>query len=186
MTPMRFDTSSEWPLGRLLKLSLRHLALAAVIGLAGCASSDPVRQPPAARPQPRLEVTARADVPHGELAARLARQMVGKPYRYGGSSPETGFDCSGLVFYSYTQSGAEVPRTSLDQFRAARKISLADAQPGDVVFFQDQEKLSHVGMYVGNGQFVHAPSSGKRVSLAHIDLPYYREHLVAVGRLTRN
>ena len=105
-------------------------------------------------------------------------------YRYGGMSPATGFDCSGLVYYSYAEAGVPVPRTSTDQFRAARKISLADAQPGDVVFFQDQEKLSHVGIYLGQRRFIHAPSSGRTVSVANIDSPYYQEHLVAVGRLT--
>ena len=114
----------------------------------------------------------------------IAQQQIGVNYRYGGMNPTTGFDCSGLVFYSYTQAGVSVPRTSREQFSAARKISLADAQPGDVVFFQDQEKLSHVGIYLGQRRFIHAPSSGRTVSVANIDAPYYQEHLVAVGRLT--
>ena len=120
----------------------------------------------------------------GERAALIAQQQIGVNYRYGGMNPTTGFDCSGLVFYSYTQAGVSVPRTSREQFSAARKISLADAQPGDVVFFQDQEKLSHVGIYLGQRRFIHAPSSGRTVSVANIDAPYYQEHLVAVGRLT--
>ena len=183
MSPMQFNISMETSLKPFLTL-----ALVALIGLgAGCASSDPMRQPAAARPEQTAAAPERQSlVSPGETAAKLARQMVGTPYRYGGSSPETGFDCSGLVFYSYAQSGAKVPRTSLDQFRAAHKISLADAHPGDIVFFQDQEKLSHVGIYLGNGQFVHAPSSGKRVALASIDVPYYQEQLIAVGRLTGN
>jgi len=120
----------------------------------------------------------------GQRAALIAQQQLGISYRYGGTTPSAGFDCSGLVHYSYAQAGLSVPRTSREQFRAARKIALADAQPGDVVFFQDQEKLSHVGIYLGQRQFIHAPSSGRTVSVAHIDSPYYQEHLVAVGRLT--
>ena len=163
-------------------------ALPTLLALAACATPQPeLRQPVATRPDSTPETRRAEEISsHGELAARLAREMVGTPYRYGGSSPETGFDCSGLVFYSYAQSGATVPRTALDQFRVSQKISLTDARPGDIVFFQDQEKLSHVGIYLGRGQFVHAPSSGKRVTLAHIDTPYYREQLVAVGRLTLN
>ena len=112
--------------------------------------------------------------------------MVGVPYRYGGSGPETGFDCSGLVHYTYAMSGYSVPRTSQDQFRAARKIRLADLAPGDIIFFQDQEKLSHVGIYVGERMFVHAPASGRQVSLASIDTPYYQRNLIAAGRLLPN
>lgn len=109
--------------------------------------------------------------------------MVGVPYRYGGDDPREGFDCSGLVYYTYTSNGQAVPRTSRAQFSAARKISLAQADTGDLLFFRDQEKLSHVGIYLGDGQFVHAPSSGNAVRVARIDAPYYRSHLVAVGRL---
>ena len=109
--------------------------------------------------------------------------MVGTPYRYGGSTPETGFDCSGLVHYSFGQNGVNVPRTSLEQFREAVKISLNDAQEGDILFFEDQEKLSHVGIFIGDGRFVHAPTSGRSVSIGSLDNPYYQMHLVGVGRL---
>jgi cell wall-associated NlpC family hydrolase len=111
-------------------------------------------------------------------------RMVGAPYRYGGASPQEGFDCSGLVYYSYTSSGYAVPRTAQDLFKAAQKISLEDAIEGDLVFFQDQAKLSHVGIYLGEGMFVHAPSSGDAVSLASLETPYFQRHLVAVGRLS--
>jgi len=104
-------------------------------------------------------------------------------YRYGGAHPSDGFDCSGLVYYTYTSNGHAVPRTSREQFNAARGIPLAQAAEGDLVFFRDQEKLSHVGIYLGDGQFVHAPSSGGTVSVASIDAPYYQRHLIAVGRL---
>ena len=117
--------------------------------------------------------------------AQLALSMVGVPYRYGGAHPREGFDCSGLVYYTYASNGHDVPRTSKAQFDAARKIALAEALEGDLLFFQDQEKLSHVGIYLGEGQFVHAPSSGNSVSVARIDAPYYQRHLVAVGRLLR-
>jgi cell wall-associated NlpC family hydrolase len=120
----------------------------------------------------------------GNQAARLAIRMVGVPYRYGGADPKDGFDCSGLVYYTYTMNGYAVPRTAQDLFKAARKISLADAVQGDLVFFQDQAKLSHVGIYLGEGMFVHAPSSGDTVTVASLETPYYQRHLVAVGRLS--
>jgi len=142
--------------------------LATVLLAAGCAGT------PARRPE--------SSDTRGPIA-ELALSMVGVPYRYGSADPREGFDCSGLVYYTFTSNGHAVPRTSQAQFNAARKIPLAEAAEGDLVFFQDQEKPSHVGIYLGNGQFVHAPSSGGAVSIASIDAPYYQRHLVAVGRL---
>jgi cell wall-associated NlpC family hydrolase len=109
--------------------------------------------------------------------------MVGVKYKYGGANPREGFDCSGLVHYTYTSNGQAVPRTSQAQFDASRKIPLEEAAKGDLLFFRDQEKLSHVGIYLGDGEFVHAPSSGDTVRVARVDAPYYQRHLVAVGRL---
>ncbi len=104
-------------------------------------------------------------------------------YRYGGADPAAGFDCSGLVHYAFTQNGYPVPRTSQAQFEASRQIPLEEAMEGDLLFFRDQEMLSHVGIYLGDGQFVHAPSSDDSVRVARIDSLYYQRHLVAVGRL---
>jgi cell wall-associated NlpC family hydrolase len=154
--------------------------------LAACAG-QPIQQQPT-RNQPQVYAPSQPGAQdslqdaRGRRVADLALSMVGKPYLYGGSDPK-GFDCSGLVFYSYTRFGIDVPRTSMQQYRRARKIGLADAQVGDIVFFQDQAQLSHVGIYVGNDMFVHAPTSGRRVSIASLSAPYYRQHLVAVGRL---
>ncbi|MBN1237594.1 MAG: C40 family peptidase, partial [Gammaproteobacteria bacterium] len=132
-------------------------------------------QPPAARAPTANDA--------GRAIAEVATQMVGVPYRYGGESPREGFDCSGLVFYAYARAGLDVPRNSRQLFRATRKIPLERAAEGDLVFFQDQEKLSHVGIYLGDGLFVHAPSSGRTVSVSSLDGAYYRRHLVGVGRL---
>jgi cell wall-associated NlpC family hydrolase len=115
--------------------------------------------------------------------AQLALSMVGVRYRYGGADPREGFDCSGLVYYAYTSNGQAVPRTSRSQYDAAHKITLAQASEGDLLFFRDRTKVSHVGIYLGEDRFVHAPSSGGSVRVDNIDEPYYQRHLVAVGRL---
>jgi cell wall-associated NlpC family hydrolase len=156
------------------------LALAALA--TGCSSAPPLE---ARAADAQRVIVEQRTMPNevGTAIARLAMSQVGAPYHYGGTNPAQGFDCSGLVFYTYTQAGYDVPRTSQEQFRVTRKISLGDATPGDLMFFQDQTKLSHVGIYLGDGRFVHAPSSGQRVAVADLDLPYYREHLVAIGRL---
>lgn len=150
--------------------------MAIVLLAAGCAGTPAMPEPVATEP-----ATATGDA-RGPIA-QLALSMVGVRYRYGGADPAAGFDCSGLVYYAYTSNGHAVPRTSREQYNAARGISLAQAAEGDLVFFRDQETLSHVGIYLGGGRFVHAPSSGGTVSVASIDAPYYQRHLVAVGRL---
>jgi cell wall-associated NlpC family hydrolase len=154
-------------------------AFAAV--LTGCAGAPAA--PPAAAAG-RIVVEPRiADATVGGAIADVAMGMVGTRYLYGGADPLEGFDCSGLVYYSYGQAGYRVPRTSQELFRVARKISVGDADPGDLMFFQDQAKLSHVGIYLGDGRFVHAPASGRNVAVGSLEQPYYRQHLVAVGRL---
>ncbi len=112
----------------------------------------------------------------------VVERLIGKPYRYGGSSPGRGFDCSGLVWYAYRQAGHAVPRTTSGQFTATRAVAPEHLLPGDVLFFRIEGKPSHVGLYVGAGRFVHAPSSGKRVSYGSLSKPYWRERLVKVGR----
>ena len=156
---------------------MRAFLLTALLALGACSGAGP-------RVPARIS-SAETAVPHsaGIDVSNDARAMVGVPYRYGGSDPATGFDCSGLVYYTFVQNGIPVPRTSQEQFRAAKKIALGAARAGDIVFFQDQEKLSHVGIYLGDGLFVHAPASGRNVSVASLDLPYYQRNLVAVGRL---
>lgn len=159
----------EWFHGRTaMKRLLPTLAIALLA--AGCAGTPTKVAPPT------------GEGVRDSIAA-LALSMVGVPYRYGGADPDGGFDCSGLVYYAYTTNGQAVPRTSRLQFDAARKIELQEATEGDLLFFSDQESLSHVGIYLGGGRFIHAPSTGGRVRVEDVDAPYYRQHLVAVGRL---
>jgi len=162
--------------------------MAAVLLAAGCAGT-PSMDPPANGGMLPVPAVPAAVEPHPVSSdvrgpvVQLALSMVGVQYRYGGAHPRDGFDCSGLVYYTYTSNGHAVPRTSRAQFDAALKIPLAQAAQGDLLFFQDQEKLSHVGIYLGDGRFVHAPSSGDSVRVADVDSPYYQRHLVGVGRL---
>lgn len=110
-----------------------------------------------------------------------ALQMVGVPYRYGGQSP-AGFDCSGLVQYAYRNAGLSVPRTAREQLAASRPVAIADMQPGDLLFFRSKD-WSHVGIWVGEGRFVHAPATGRTVSLAEFSDPWYQRNFVRAGRV---
>ncbi len=114
-----------------------------------------------------------------------ARQLLGIPYHYGGSTPESGFDCSGLVHYSYRQAGLAVPRTSKLQYRQAKPVSRRHLQPGDLIFFRNRygSFVSHVGIYLGKGEFIHAPSGGKKVAINRLDEAYWKKHFYSAGRI---
>ncbi len=112
-----------------------------------------------------------------------AHGLLGVPYRYGGASPKQGMDCSGLIYYLHRQQGQTVPRTTARQFRQTKPIRMADLKPGDLVFFRLTHKVSHVGLYVGDGQFIHAPSTGKQVQRSKLDNPFWRRRWVRGGRL---
>ncbi|MDH5632847.1 MAG: C40 family peptidase [Gammaproteobacteria bacterium] len=130
-----------------------------------------------------------ADVRRGDAAtvqtaaAKVAKSMVGKRYRYGGNHPAKGFDCSGLVHYSYGEAGMNVARSTTSQRKATRAITASSMRIGDLLFFnQEGKKSSHVGIYIGNQQFVHAPSSGKKVRIDRLDTPYWRKHWASIRR----
>jgi murein DD-endopeptidase len=126
-----------------------------------------------------------ADVPGGarhQEASEVAASMVGKPYRYGGSTPQ-GFDCSGLVHFSFRRAGMSVPRSTKTQRDSSRKVPAARLARGDLLFFnQEGRRSSHVGIYLGGNRFVHAPSSGKRVRVDSLTDTYWQKHLVDVRR----
>jgi cell wall-associated NlpC family hydrolase len=98
----------------------------------------------------------------GQRAATYARRLLGTRYRYGGDSPRTGFDCSGLVRFVYARLGVDLPHSSYAQFRLGRRVARGALRPGDLVFF---DGAGHVGLYIGGGRFIHAPHTGTRVSI---------------------
>lgn len=121
-----------------------------------------------------------------EIVLAIAHQQIGVPYRFGGNAPQIGFDCSGLVRYAFQMVGQELPRTAYEQLKQSRKISVNELRPGDLVFFVLREKRRptyHVGVYKGNGEFIHAPSLGKEVEIAQLENPYWKKRLVRGGRV---
>lgn len=158
-----------------------RLVLLAILlgGISACATHQPVadhqvrddRDAAGSRTLPTL----------GERAAAVAMQQVGVPYRYGGNSP-SGFDCSGLVHYSYARAGKPVPRTTTALWDGLPPVEPQRIRTGDLLFFNIEGKMSHVGLYVGNGRFVHAPSTGRSVTVEHLDDEYYSRALIRAGR----
>lgn len=109
-----------------------------------------------------------------------AKKYVGVPYKYGGNSPQTGFDCSGLVRHVYARSDISLPRTTTAQAQFMKKTR--KPKVGDVLFFNiNGRSISHSGIYLGNNQMVHAPSSGKRVEITRTDTPYWKKRFVKSG-----
>lgn len=148
--------------------SLHGLALLALLALGACSSTPE-------RGSAGDAVAARA--------AEHALRMQGKPYRYGGNTP-TGFDCSGLVQYGYGQAGVKLPHGTEALRRLSTPIKARQLQRGDLVFFdQEGKRASHVGIYIGNDRFVHAPSTGKHVHIANFGDNYWRKHFAGARRL---
>lgn len=127
-------------------------------------------------PAPRQAPAGAAHAANAVLFRAIA--LVGTPYRYGGNTPEGGFDCSGLVGYVFRDAaGIELPRTSAEMAKAgSRRLGAGDLRSGDLVFFAGGTSISHVGIYVGEGRFVHAPNRGGTVRLDHLDGDWWREH----------
>ena len=140
------------------------------------APSTPVPAPPPA-PAPPLVNPSPAPSTHAD-AASIAARYLGVPYVWGGASP-AGFDCSGLVSYVYGQLGLSLPHYTVAQWNATTSISTADLSPGDLVFF---DGLSHVGIYVGDGRFIHAPHTGTVVQISSLS-GYWVAHLDGARRV---
>lgn len=111
-----------------------------------------------------------------------AHSLLGTPYKYGGTTP-TGFDCSGFVLYNMRQAGIQMPRTAREQFARTSPVSRSNLKVGDLVFFRVRHRyVDHVGIYVGNDEFIHAESSRKPVNITSLNHPFYSKYFVGGGR----
>lgn len=121
----------------------------------------------------------------GTAIVAKAKQYLGVPYVWGGASP-SGFDCSGFVYYVLNAVGVSVPRSLASQQKMGVAVAKSDLQPGDVVYFQNTYTtgISHVGIYVGDGKFIHAPHSGSVVSYADLNSTYYINHYYGARRFS--
>lgn len=161
--------------------SPHRLALACTLALAGCSAPHP-------RPQPLPRFTAPTRH-QGEVSANdvlfRAIALVGTPYRHGGNTPQGGFDCSGLVDYVFRDvAGIVLPRTAQEISQiGAPEVRRDRLESGDLVFFHQSRRVSHVGIYVGEGRFVHAPNEGGTVRLDQLDDDYWRKHYSGAKRI---
>ncbi len=129
--------------------------------------------------QPPIKISKQRNI-----IAQYAVQSIGVPYKWGGQSPETGFDCSGLASYTYKKAGIILPRTAKAQLDTGQSVEKHRLQVGDLVFFKDPEKKGgyHVGIYLGDGVLIHAPGKGSHVSFEELNNPYFKRYYIGSRR----
>jgi cell wall-associated NlpC family hydrolase len=165
-------------------VGLLPIVLALALNLTGCGGGDQVRPTPPPATHHRTDAAPR-DPASANAVLMRALGLVGTPYRYGGNTPESGFDCSGLVHYVFRDMlDLRLPRTSRE-LAAIQGPTIAPDRlaPADLVFFGQGGEVSHVGIYVGDGRFVHAPRTGGTVRLDRLDGPWWRDHYTGAKRV---
>ena len=155
---------------QILRPACRILAIIVPLWLAGCGT-------PAIRDNGDWSSLG----PERKAVLSNAVAMLGQPYRYGGSTPDQGFDCSGLVYYAYGKAARPVPRTSGELYRQSTHKDADELTPGDLVFFRTRSTPSHVGIYLGKGQFLHAPYTGETVRTESLLKGYWHDRLIGAG-----
>jgi len=160
---------------------LAWLGMAVAVLLAGCGHEQVRRVSDSGSNGTVADIATKKERRPGQQAAVIAVRQIGVPYRYGGSTTQ-GFDCSGLVQYAYAKSGTRIPRTTAQQWQQLNPISKDNLQVGDLLFFNIEGKIAHVGLYLGSRRFVHAPATGREVSIAELDSGFYRQAFVRGGR----
>lgn len=165
--PIKFPSAARAVL--LEPLSPRTILLVLALQLGGCATTP---EPATPRQSGKAELV------------NYALSLRGAPYRYGMASPENGFDCSGFVWHVYRKHGFPLPRTTEQMAQALPPVAAKDRLPGDLLFFNTNGKpFSHVGIYVGNDAFVHAPSTNSgQVIVSSLNLPYWWQRFIGVRR----
>jgi cell wall-associated NlpC family hydrolase len=150
-----------------------------LIALLGCATNPKLPDFPLfSHDQEKVATPAQKGV------IQTALSLLGTPYRFGGTTPQ-GFDCTGFINYVYRHSvGIVLPRESHSLIRAGKSVSAIDLQPADLVYFKiEHQKPLHAGIYIGNGKFIHAPSSKGRVNIQSLGMDYWRTRFIAARRV---
>ena len=164
---------------------MKPMLLRGVIGVVaavvvGCAGTPP--------PKPAVAIpvthTPQATTPTQTQVVTVAQSLLGTPYRYGGSTPK-GFDCSGFISHVYREAaGVNLPRETQGLTQIGRSIEMADLRPADIVYFKiEQQGQLHAGIYLGDGRFIHAPSTSGQVNIQRLDLDYWKTRYQGARRV---
>jgi cell wall-associated NlpC family hydrolase len=175
--------------GRMFALTARLSRAAAVVAVALAVALPDSASAQSGSQQNALARTAKEAASVAWTGAQdvaiYALGLIGVDYRYGGETPESGVDCSGLVRYVFQQvTGVTLPRTSKELSRLGNNVASADLAPGDLVFFNTRRlPYSHVGIYLGDNRFIHAPSTGSEVEISRLSETYWQKHFNGARRL---
>ena len=164
---------------RFIKQTLLLCAVGSAVLLTACSTTKTAKK---TSPVPaNIVVGAGPD----RAIAVFALQYLGMPYVYGGSSPQTGFDCSGFTTYVFRNFGVSLNRSSKDQIKNGTAVSKSNLQPGDIVIFKNQGKtaIGHVGIYIGSGNFIHAANKKEGVVITALSSSYYSQRYVGARRV---
>ena len=164
-------------------------AVSSLVSVVAASVPSPTAQPsgaPLEQPSPASSTPIPGSL--GERVIAVARTQLGMPYVLGGASPETSFDCSGLMQWSYRQVGVRLPRLAQQQYDFTPRVERADLRPGDLVYFARTTPnpwayITHVGLYIGDGLMIHAPSEGHVVSIARVFTGFLGAHYAGGGRV---
>ena len=157
------------------------VAIAVALALTACSSTPPIRDP-VEQMAPR-EVPSRLSLEQAHDVTIYAISLVGTPYRYGGNTPEGGFDCSGLIGHVYKKHGAlAMPRTVARLQDAGQSVPIESLRTGDLVLFSQRGEATHAGIYVGANRFVHAPSRGGEVRLESLSSKHWAAQQITFRR----
>ena len=148
-----------------------------VLGLTGCSPTSNIAQDSSQYRQYNYQSLSS----QRQKMMKTAYQSLGSRYKWAGKNPREGFDCSGLMHYTYLQSGLNIPRTAAQQRQASRTISKNQLMPGDMIFFKTGKRTEHVGIYTGGGEFIHASTSRKRVVKDKLQYKYWQKNFVKYG-----
>ncbi len=123
----------------------------------------------------------------GQKVAKTAHTQIGKKYTFGGESPQSGFDCSGLIWWAYKKHGISVPRVTQDQAKTGHSVKSSRAKPGDIVVFKSASTSSglHTGIYLGSNKFIHSPRTGANIRIESLDNSYWQPKLKTVRRIVK-
>ena len=123
----------------------------------------------------------------GEDVADIAKHHLGVRYKSGGASPSSGFDCSGFVYWVFSEHGVSVPRDTVRQSRAGIEVAKNDLLPGDILIFRiaNTPNGRHSAIYIGDGRFIHSPSTGSRVRIEQLDAAYWKSHYLTARRVLK-
>lgn len=163
------------------RLRSRLFALA-LAGVVACTAAAPALADGGNSPRDAHQLPEPENDPptKSERAVRIALTAVGIPYRWGGESPASGFDCSGLVRWAYGRVGIDLPHSSYALYNEGRRVPTTRMEPGDLLFF---EGLGHVGLYLGKGRMVHAPQTGRNVEVVRLGETGYGGRLIGARRV---